>query len=261
MRIRPLVGSMSRLTILRLVVLPQPDGPTRTQILPAGTVSDRSLTAPGRGLLAFGHVVVLGDVLELDDGGAVGGLVDHRPDSVGRFARDGGVARTVPHSRDASRSAILRPVDAHHAPIHLERLRRCRSTRRSRRPGIPVPRTVRSRSTLVRVETDEGVVGIGSGDTMDGFEAFAHLFVGQDPLAIARHVRALETIDFHAGRYWPLEVGALGHRRPGRRAAGRDAVRRGARRHPGLRLVRDAAPAPRPGPRPRCACARRASGR
>jgi D-galactarolactone cycloisomerase len=60
--------------------------------------------------------------------------------------------------------------------------------------------------TIVRVETDEGVVGVGSGDTMDGFAAFEHLFVGQDPLAIARHVRALETIDFHAGRYWPLEV-------------------------------------------------------
>jgi L-alanine-DL-glutamate epimerase-like enolase superfamily enzyme len=41
---------------------------------------------------------------------------------------------------------------------------------------------------------------------MDGFEAFEHLFVGGDPLAIARHVRALETIDFHAGRYWPLEA-------------------------------------------------------
>ncbi len=69
----------------------------------------------------------------------------------------------------------------------------------------PEPRTSFA-VTLVRVETDEGVVGIGSGDTMDGFEPFAHLFVGQDPLAIARHVRALETIDFHAGRYWPLEV-------------------------------------------------------
>ena len=81
----------------------------------------------------------------------------------------------------------------------------CRSTRRSRRPGIP-SRGRPFRSTIVRVETDEGVVGIGSGDTMDGFEAFEHLFIGQDPLAIARHVRALETIDFHAGRYWPLEV-------------------------------------------------------
>ncbi|MEO6208248.1 MAG: mandelate racemase/muconate lactonizing enzyme family protein [Candidatus Limnocylindrales bacterium] len=69
----------------------------------------------------------------------------------------------------------------------------------------PVPRKVFP-VTLVRVETDEGMVGIGSGDTMDGFEAFEHLFIGQDPLAIARHVRALETIDFHASRYWPLEV-------------------------------------------------------
>src|SRR6185369_15778937 len=46
-RIFPLVGSMSRLTIFRLVVLPQPDGPTRTQILPAGIVIERSFTAPG----------------------------------------------------------------------------------------------------------------------------------------------------------------------------------------------------------------------
>jgi len=69
----------------------------------------------------------------------------------------------------------------------------------------PVPRRSFA-ATIVRVETDEGVVGIGSGDTMDGFEAFEHLFVGQDPLAVARHVRVLETIDFHAGRYWSLEV-------------------------------------------------------
>ena len=69
----------------------------------------------------------------------------------------------------------------------------------------PVPRT-RFPVTIVRVETDEGVVGVGSGDTMDGFAAFEHLFVGEDPLAIDRHVRVLETIDFHAGRYWPLEV-------------------------------------------------------
>ena len=69
----------------------------------------------------------------------------------------------------------------------------------------PVPRTTFP-VTVVRVETDEGVVGIGSGDTMDGFAAFEHLFIGEDPTAIARHVRSLETIDFHAGRYWPLEA-------------------------------------------------------
>jgi D-galactarolactone cycloisomerase len=69
----------------------------------------------------------------------------------------------------------------------------------------PVPRRSFA-ATVVRVETDEGLVGIGSGDTMDGFAAFEHLFIGTDPLAIARQVRVLETIDFHAARYWPLEA-------------------------------------------------------
>jgi D-galactarolactone cycloisomerase len=61
-------------------------------------------------------------------------------------------------------------------------------------------------ATLVRVETDVGLVGIGSGDTMSGFDDFVQLFVGRDPRAIARHARTLETISFHAGRYWPLEA-------------------------------------------------------
>ena len=61
-------------------------------------------------------------------------------------------------------------------------------------------------ATIVRVETDAGLVGVGSGDTMAGFDDFVQLFVGRDPLAIARHAKALETISFHAGRYWPLEA-------------------------------------------------------
>jgi D-galactarolactone cycloisomerase len=61
-------------------------------------------------------------------------------------------------------------------------------------------------ATIVLVETDEGLTGIGSGDTMDGFERYEHLFVGEDPLALERHVAVLETITFHAGRYWPLEA-------------------------------------------------------
>jgi len=61
-------------------------------------------------------------------------------------------------------------------------------------------------ATLVRVETDAGITGYGSGDTMDGFGAFADLFIGHDPLQIANHVRTLETIGFHASRYWPLEA-------------------------------------------------------
>ena len=41
---------------------------------------------------------------------------------------------------------------------------------------------------------------------MDGFARFEHLFLGREALAIERHVRTLETIAFHAGRYWPLEA-------------------------------------------------------
>src|ERR1019366_10646664 len=44
-QIRPLVGSIIRLIIRRLVVLPHPDGPTRTVILPDGAVKLRLSTA------------------------------------------------------------------------------------------------------------------------------------------------------------------------------------------------------------------------
>ena len=69
----------------------------------------------------------------------------------------------------------------------------------------PEPRAA-FEATIVRVETDAGLVGIASGDTMTGFEEFEHLFIGADACAIARHARVLETIAFHAGRYWPLEA-------------------------------------------------------
>lgn len=69
----------------------------------------------------------------------------------------------------------------------------------------PVPRR-HFDATLVRVETDAGITGYGSGDSMDGFGEFADLFIGTDPLQIANQVRRLETVSFHAGRYWPLEA-------------------------------------------------------
>jgi L-alanine-DL-glutamate epimerase-like enolase superfamily enzyme len=69
----------------------------------------------------------------------------------------------------------------------------------------PVPRRYFD-ATLVRVDTDEGVTGTGSGDTMEGFAGYADLFLGRDPLRIASHVRTLETLSFHAGRFWPLEA-------------------------------------------------------
>jgi L-alanine-DL-glutamate epimerase-like enolase superfamily enzyme len=69
----------------------------------------------------------------------------------------------------------------------------------------PNPRTSFA-ATLVAVRTDEGVTGYGSGDTMDGFEAYRDLFLGTDPLQILHQVRRIETVNFHGGRYWPLEA-------------------------------------------------------
>lgn len=69
----------------------------------------------------------------------------------------------------------------------------------------PEPRR-RADAVVVRVETDEGLVGVGSGDSMAGFAGHEHLFVGQDPLQVQRHVRTIESINFHGGRCWPLEV-------------------------------------------------------
>lgn len=61
-------------------------------------------------------------------------------------------------------------------------------------------------ATIVRVTTDEGLVGIASGDTMTGFAGHESLFIGQDPMAIERHYRVLSNIQFHYGRCWPLDL-------------------------------------------------------
>jgi D-galactarolactone cycloisomerase len=70
----------------------------------------------------------------------------------------------------------------------------------------PNPRTS-FEATLVFIETDEGVTGIGSGDTMDGFERFEHHFLGRNALDIAHHQGMLEVLARHRdGRFWPLEA-------------------------------------------------------
>jgi L-alanine-DL-glutamate epimerase-like enolase superfamily enzyme len=61
-------------------------------------------------------------------------------------------------------------------------------------------------ATIVRVHTDAGLTGLGSGDLMLGFAGHEHLFVGQDALAIERHWRILNNISFHYGRCWPLDL-------------------------------------------------------
>ena len=47
----------------------------------------------------------------------------------------------------------------------------------------PVPRREFS-AVVVKVGTDEGITGFGSGDTMAGFEQFVPLFLGKDPTRI-----------------------------------------------------------------------------
>jgi L-alanine-DL-glutamate epimerase-like enolase superfamily enzyme len=61
-------------------------------------------------------------------------------------------------------------------------------------------------ATIVRVYDDAGRSGIGSGDAMYGFQDYAHLFIGTDPLDLERHSQVLANIEFHAARPWPLEA-------------------------------------------------------
>ncbi|MGB8859437.1 MAG: mandelate racemase/muconate lactonizing enzyme family protein [Ilumatobacteraceae bacterium] len=69
----------------------------------------------------------------------------------------------------------------------------------------PQPRT-KFPVTIVRVRDSLGREGVGSGDAMYGFADYAHHFLGEDPLDLARHAARLANIGFHAGRAWPLDV-------------------------------------------------------
>lgn len=69
----------------------------------------------------------------------------------------------------------------------------------------PVPR--RSlRATVVRIETEDGHVGVGGGDALHGVPQYLPVLIGTDPLRIEQQIRRLETIDQHAGRPWPVEA-------------------------------------------------------
>jgi len=68
----------------------------------------------------------------------------------------------------------------------------------------PTPRRSHT-ATLVRVRAGD-YEGVGSGDAMLGFAGHEHLFLGQDPFAIERHVQLLDNLQFMYGRCWPLEI-------------------------------------------------------
>ncbi|MGI9432318.1 MAG: mandelate racemase/muconate lactonizing enzyme family protein [Myxococcota bacterium] len=61
-------------------------------------------------------------------------------------------------------------------------------------------------ATVVRVHDSSGLVGVGSGDAMYGFEDYVGLFVGENPSDLERHGAVIENVSFHAGRCWPLDV-------------------------------------------------------
>jgi L-alanine-DL-glutamate epimerase-like enolase superfamily enzyme len=61
-------------------------------------------------------------------------------------------------------------------------------------------------ASVVRIETDEGQVGIGSGDAMPGFSGHEELFLGRDPRDLGRHFEIIDNLSFHYGRCWPLDL-------------------------------------------------------
>ena len=69
--------------------------------------------------------------------------------------------------------------------------------------GRPRPRFG---ATIVRVETDAGITGFGSGDTMPGFAGHEDLFLGRDPRDIDRHYSVIHNLSFHYDKHWPLDL-------------------------------------------------------
>ena len=125
----PSVIEISRLIIFIAVVLPPPDGPIRTQISPAGMVSDRSSIAGPRAV-----PVALGDVIELDLGGA-GAVFHGRPPVMGASSLIGAArvsaarrAQIYQRARLRDRAKLLGVGDR--APLAA-----CRPARRRRSPS------------------------------------------------------------------------------------------------------------------------------
>jgi L-alanine-DL-glutamate epimerase-like enolase superfamily enzyme len=69
----------------------------------------------------------------------------------------------------------------------------------------PVPRTGVDAS-VVSVHTDEGLSGHASGDHVPDVERLRHLLTGLDPRRTEVVRELCETVDFHGGRPWTVEV-------------------------------------------------------
>jgi L-alanine-DL-glutamate epimerase-like enolase superfamily enzyme len=70
----------------------------------------------------------------------------------------------------------------------------------------PVPRE-QQEATVVLVRTDEGLTGVASGgDRLPDREVLEHSLVGVDPLRTELVREICETVDFHGGRPWAVEI-------------------------------------------------------
>src|SRR4051812_25925062 len=69
----------------------------------------------------------------------------------------------------------------------------------------PVPRASQE-ATVVVVRTDDGVEGYASGDALPDRGLLERLLVGIDPLRTEAVREVCETVDFHHGRPWTVEV-------------------------------------------------------
>ena len=69
----------------------------------------------------------------------------------------------------------------------------------------PVPRTQQD-ATVVIVRSDDGVEGYSSGDGVPDRELLERLLVGRDPEEADAVHAIVETVDFHYGRNWTVEV-------------------------------------------------------
>lgn len=59
---------------------------------------------------------------------------------------------------------------------------------------------------LVWVECDDGRAGVGAGPAIPTLPDYEDLFLGRDPLDLQRHNRIIESLSFHVGPYWALDI-------------------------------------------------------
>ena len=69
----------------------------------------------------------------------------------------------------------------------------------------PAPR-ISFAETIVTVETDEGVRGYGGGAPVPDLDQLSDLLSGLDPTDTEQVFEICETVDFHGGRNWTVEV-------------------------------------------------------